>query len=280
MAEVYINGVFFDEKDAKISVFDRGFLYGDGVFETLRSYGGKIFRLADHLERLSKGAGFLSIPFDPDEAEKALCQTLLRSRLNDAMLRLTLTRGQGTWGLKCPAEPNPTTVIFARPFTGYPGQKDGISICISETRKTPQESLDPSLKSLNFLNNILARREATFQGVQEAILLNKDGYLAEGSVSNLFWVSENVLYTPALQTGILPGVTRKVVMELADKENIPCEEGFYNPQDLFAAKEVFLTNTGFEIMPVQRVDDTSFLSSGPITARLMEAYHHLVSSCI
>ena len=278
MSEIYVNGAFFDEKDAKISVFDRGFLYGDGLFETLRAYSGEIFRLEDHLERLSQASHRIALPFEREKAKKALWDTLHRNRFSDALLRLTITRGQGPPGIDLPINPQPTMVIFTRPFTGYPGQENGIYVHIAEIRKTPKESLDSSLKSLNFLNNILARQEASLRKTQEAIILNKDGYLAEGSVSNLFWVSGNALHTPALDTGILPGVTRKVVLELADKENIPYKEGFYKPQDLFSADEVFLTNTGYEIMPVQKVDTTPFLSPGPLTVRLLDAYHRSVSA--
>ena len=278
MSEIYINGTFFPEEEAKVSVFDRGFLYGDGLFETLRVYNGKIFRLADHLERLSKAARLISIPFDPVKSEEILYQTLRRNQLSYAILRLTLTRGDSGWGIDYPSDTQPTMVIIARSFSGYPGQDEGIGVVIAETRKTPNQSLDSSLKSLNFLNNIFARREAASQGFKEAIMLNKDGFIAEGSVSNIFWVADNVLYTPALEVGILPGVTRKVVMELADKEDIPCEEGFYKPETLLAADEVFLTNTGYEIMPVRKVNETSFHSPGPLTTKLLNAYHRLIHS--
>lgn len=276
MSEIYINGDFFAEEEARVSVSDRGFLYGDGVFETMRAYNGKIFRLADHMERLAAAAGRMSIPFDQVQAENALHETLRRNQLNDAIIRLTLTRGQGGWGLDFPADINPTMVVFARSFSGYPGQDEGISICLAETRKTPNDSLDSSLKSLNFLNNIFARQEASSRGFKEAIMLNYDGFVAEGSVSNIFWVSDNVLYTPALDVGILPGVTRKVVLELADEENISYEEGYYKPEVLLSTDEVFLTNTGYEIIPVNKINDTSFPSPGPLTTRLLNAFRQLI----
>jgi branched-chain amino acid aminotransferase len=278
MPEIYINGNFFSEEEAKVSVFDRGFLYGDGVFETLRAYNGKIFRLADHLERMSKAGRRFLLAFDAKEAEFALYETLHRNKLRDALLRLTLTRGQGSWGIDYPPDTHPTMVIFTRPFTGYPGQKNGINVLIADTRKTPDESLDSSIKSLNFLNNIFARREASEQECKEAILLNKDGFVAEGSVSNIFWVSADVLYTPALDVGILPGVTRKVVLELAEKDNIPSEEGFYKPESLLSADEVFITNTGYEIMPVSKVNDTSYQSPGPLTIQLLKAFQLLTDN--
>ncbi len=276
MSEIYINGDFFPEEEARVSVFDRGFLYGDGVFETMRAYNGTIFRLEDHMKRLEAAAGIMSIPIDLKTIELALHETLSRNQLNDAILRLTITRGQGSWGLDFPADINPTMVVLARPFTGYPGQEDGINIVIADTRKTANDSLNSSLKSLNFLNNIFARREASSQGFKEAVMLNKDGFVAEGSVSNIFWVSENILYTPALDVGILPGVTRKVVLELADKESIPYEEGYYKPETLLSANEVFLTNTGYEIMPVNKINDTSFPSTSPLTTQLIDKYNHLV----
>lgn len=278
MSEIYINGDFFAEEEARVSVFDRGFLYGDGLFETMRAYNGTIFRLEDHMKRLVAAADRMSIPLDQAEAEHALYETLRQNQLGDAILRLTITRGQGSWGLDFPAETHTTMVVFARPFSGYPGQDEGISIVIAETRKTPDDSLDSSLKSLNFLNNIFARQEASSRGHKEAIMLNYDGFVAEGSVSNIFWVTENILYTPALDVGILPGVTRKVVLELADKESIPYEEGYYKPETLLSADEVFLTNTGYEIMPVNKINDVSFPSPGPLAIQFMNTYHHFVSA--
>jgi len=276
MSEIYINGDFFPEEEAKVSVFDRGFLYGDGVFETLRAYKGKIFRLADHLERMSIASRRLLLPFDSQEADLALYETLRRNELGNALLRLTLTRGRGSWGIDYPPDTHPTMVIFARHFTGYSGQEDGIHVLIADRCKTPHESMDSTIKSLNFLNNILARREATEKECKEAILLNKDGLVAEGSVSNIFWVTDHVLYTPTTEVGILAGVTRKVVLELARKNNIPTEEGFYKPEILLSADEVFLTNTGYEIMPVCKVNEVSFQSPGPISTLLLNSFHDLV----
>ncbi len=274
---IYLNNRFVPQEKALVSVFDQGFLYGDGLFETLRSYKGKIFLLAEHLRRLQKSAKRLSLVIpNAEQLEHLLYETLRRNSLNDAMMRLTVTRGVNGWGQRAlrgeTGEAIPTLVIFARPFEGYPDAlyKKGITACIATTRRNAKSAQDPALKSSSFLNNVLARREANALSVQEAILLNPEGYLAEGSLSNLFWVRGGKLYTPAKSVGILEGVTRNLVLKLAN-----CiTEGFYRKNVLYHADEAFLTNTGYEVMPLTQVDQKKIGTGrpGPITKRLRQLF--------
>ncbi|MEK7702836.1 MAG: aminotransferase class IV [Nitrospirota bacterium] len=275
---VYLNNRFVSEAQAAISVFDAGFLYGDGLFETLRAYNGKIFLLSEHLTRLQKGAKRLAIPI-PDAAllEKRLIETLEKNHLRDAMLRLTITRGNQNWGHVQKAwQGAPTLVIFAR---GNPGHEEsvyqqGITGQIVTIRRNPKTAQDPALKAISFLNNRMAKQEAASHGADEAVLLNTDGYLAEGSVSNLFWICDGIVYTPAQSVGILAGVTRNLILKLAKKERLSVAEGFYEKTALLEADEAFLTNTGFEVMPLTRVNQKKIGNGkpGPITQKLYQAF--------
>jgi branched-chain amino acid aminotransferase len=250
---IYIRDHFVLETEAVVSVFDRGFLYGDGLFETLRAYNGKIFLLSEHLNRLQKAAKRLSIVIPKSEQlEQLLYATLTRNSLRDAMIRITISRGIDGWGGEAAGEfAIPTLVIFARRFEGYPEKtyKKGVSACIAVIRRNSRKSQDPAIKSISFLNNVLAMRGANALSAREAILLNPEGFLAEGSISNLFWICGGRLYTPSKSVGILAGVTRGVVLKLAKHEKIPFTEGFYKKNVLYRADEAFLTNTGFELMP-------------------------------
>jgi branched-chain amino acid aminotransferase len=271
---IYLNNCFVSEKKALVSVFDQGFLYGDGLFETLRSYNGKIFLLAEHIRRLQKAAKYLAIVIPKSEKlEQLLYETLSRNGLRDAMIRLTITSGTRKWQEQN-GESIPTLVIFARHFEGYPEKlyKKGVDCCIASIRRNAKSAQDPGIKSISFLNNVLAKREATALSAQEAILLNPEGFLAEGSVSNLFWIRAGKLYTPAKSVGILQGVTRNLVLKLAKKERVPVTEGFYRKRVLYNADEAFLTNTGFEVMPLTQVDKMKIGTGrpGPITTRIRQ----------
>ncbi|MBI3358920.1 MAG: aminotransferase class IV [Nitrospirae bacterium] len=273
---VYLNNHFVSQERAIVSVFDQGFLYGDGLFETLRSYNGKIFLLSEHLRRLQKGAKRLGIIIPKaEQLEQLLYATLSRNSFCNAMIRITVTRGAREWQ-ESSGEVIPTLVIFARRFEGYPDKlyKKGIAGCLSTIRRNAKASQDPALKSISFLNNVMARREANALSTQEAILLNPEGFLAEGSVSNLFWVRAGMLYTPGKSVGILEGVTREIVVKLAQKERIPITRGFYRKGALYNADEAFLTNTGYEIMPLTRVDQKKIGTGqpGPITTRLRQLF--------
>src|SRR5579884_112772 len=278
---IYLQDRFVPKEEAKISVFDHGFLYGDGLFETLRAYNGVIFRLSQHLERLARSAQRLELSLPASaQLESILYDTLNRNALRDALLRLTLTRGEGEIGLDPALCEKPTLVITARPFTGYPldDYLIGISAALVRVRRNAPAALDPALKSTSFLNNILAKIEAKKAGAVEGIFLNSDGYLSEGTVSNLFWVRQGRLETPSLAVGLLEGITREVVIALAEKEGIPVKEGFYKPEVLIEADEAFLTNSGFELMPLTRIDGEAFGSGlpGPITGRLHHAFKEVI----
>jgi branched-chain amino acid aminotransferase len=279
MAEVYINGEFVKEDEARISVFDHGFLYGDGIFETLRSYASRIFRMEDHLIRLFESAHRLSlhIPWEKKDLQEILLRCLTVNRLEDAVLRLSISRGVGPLGLDPDLCQSPTLIVLTRPFQGYPETmyEQGIGITLVSIRKNSPHALDPRIKSTNFLNNILAKIQAKEAGADEGILLNCDGMLAEGTVSNLFFIRDQVLCTPDVASGILEGVSRKVVLEIAEQEKIPVEEGAYLPERLLEADEVFLTNTTYEVMPVTRMDQR-VLPVGLITRQIRHAFKNRV----
>ncbi|HEB76730.1 MAG TPA: branched-chain amino acid aminotransferase [Nitrospirae bacterium] len=276
---VYLNGEYIQETEARVSVFDRGFLYGDGLFETMRSYGGRIFRLDQHLGRLSRGLDLLRIggPWTHDALRRVLYRLLDINGLSDAYIRLTVSRGTGGRGIDVGDCGPPTVVAVARPFTPYPEHlyRDGVRVCVSAERVNCRSPLDSDLKSLNFLNNILARMEASEKGLFEAFMLNQEGYLAEGTVSNIFFVSDGVLCTPSAAAGILKGVTREAVLEAARRRGVEVREGLFVPGDLHKAAEVFITNSLIGIMPVSEVDGRAFVR-GEVTDMLMKAYEELV----
>ena len=255
---IYINGRFWKKSQAKVSVFDHGLLYGDGIFETLRayggSYGGRILFLSRHISRLfaSASAIFLEIGRSPDEIREILYQTLTQNHLTDAYIRLSVTRGEGEIGLNPGLCPLPTTIIQAKPFAGHPQQlyQRGIRASLVQVRRNAPQTTGPSIKSLNFLNNILAMQEALRAGAQEAVMSSTDGWVSEGSVSNIFWVRNGVLKTPDLRVGLLAGVTREAVLEIAVQQGLAVDEGYFPPDDLLGADEVFVTNTTYEVMPV------------------------------
>ncbi len=254
---VYLNNRFVLKKEASVSVFDRGFLYGDGVFETVRAYNGKIFLLSRHLNRLSDAANRLGISIpNADRLTTLFYETLNRNCLRNTLLRLTLTRGE--------TKGKPTLVIFTRPnrYT-RPLYKKGVFGQVVTLLHHPQKAKERALKSISFLNHVLAKQEAAQSGAFEAILLNANGYLSEGSISNLFWIRAGRLYTPAVSVGILSGITRALVIELAKENNIETREGFYRTRSLFSADEAFLTSTGLEIMPLIRVNQKKIGTGQP-----------------
>ncbi len=273
---IYLNDGFVSKEEAHISVFDHGFLYGDGLFETFRAYSGKIFRLSQHIARLSRFADRLSIPLlSPSAIEPLLYETLARNLLVNAMLRVTLTRGEG--GFDPDFCKRPTFIITARApvLNRY---KKGASGAIVTVRRHDPAGFHPTLKTISFLNNILAKQDANRKGADEGIFLNAKGYLAEGSVSNLFWVKGGKLYTPVLNVGLLDGVTRAVVLELAKGKKLPAYQGYYRPDALLGADEAFLTNSGIELMPLTKVDGKNIGTGrpGPMTRLLHQAYQATV----
>lgn len=270
---VYVNGRFVPQEHARISVFDRGFLYGDGVFETLRAYRGRIFRLADHLDRLHRSAKqiHLTVPEAPDKLESLLYETLKRNELPDAILRLTLSRGEGS-GFDIAPDTPPTLVITARPVESLPKARyrDGVSVLLVPDSAPHLPGAAQQAKSANFLPYILARRMAREADHWDAVLLNHRGEVCDASTSNVFVVHDGTLKTPPLNEYVLAGITRKGVLELALRLGIEAREETILASDLLQADEVFLTNTGIELLPVTRVNDTAIGMGKPgaVTARL------------
>lgn len=283
---VYLNGRFVSKDEAKISVFDHGFLYGDGIYETMRAYGGRFFLLKKHLARLKRSADAISLklPLSLDKTGEALGESLRVNKLQEAYVRLHLSRGPGEIGLDPALCPEPTMVITAKQFKDYPAEyyERGVSAAIVKTRRNHPLALDPSIKATNFLNNILAKIESIRAGAYEGIMLNWEGLVAEGAISNIFHVKSGVLHTPALQTGILDGVTRGLALDLAQQARVPVRETAIRPQELMDADECFITNTTMEIMPVTMIDNKPVGNGKPgrITAVLHQAYRKEVLSCL
>lgn len=277
---VYLNHSLVPEKDAKVSVFDHGFLYGDGIYETLRVYNGKAFLIDEHLQRLNRSASLirLAIPKSKEGIKKAIALTLDANGLKEAYVRITISRGAGPIGLDPALCEEPTFVVIASEFKNYPEAyyREGVSVMIPEVRRNHKAALNPQIKSQNFLNNILAKIESKAAGAYEAVMLNTDGFLAEGTISNIFFVKDGFLCTPSVDCGILDGITRALVLSLAIKAGLKTEEGFYRPEEVNFSSEVFLTNSTMEVMPVNKVNGIPF-SPGPITSMLHAAYKQAVS---
>ena len=257
--KIYLNGKIVDKKDAKISVFDHGFLYGDGVFEGIRSYGTLVFKLKEHIDRLFESAHsiMLKIPLSKKEMAQAVIKTLKANGLKDAYVRLVISRGEGDLGLdprKC--EGNETVVIITDTIALYPKKlyDKGIEIVTVPTIRNICEALNPQIKSLNYLNNILAKIEAINSGCQEALMLDHLGYVAECTGDNIFVVKHGELYTPPQCMGTLRGITRDAILDIAKKNKIPTHEHVLTRHELFISDECFLTGTAAEVVPVVKVD--------------------------
>lgn len=258
--KIYIDGKYYDKDEAKISVFDHGVLYGDGIFEGIRAYNGRIFRLDDHLKRLDESANaiLLKLPMPVKEIEKAILETVRLNGLKDAYIRLVVTRGVGDLGLdmrKC--KDGATLFIIADRIELYPEEfyEKGLTVITSTIRQKGLDQVTPGVKSLNYLANILARAEATAAGAQEAILLNATGHVSECSGDNIFYIKDGKIFTPPTSAGILVGVTRNVVMELCEKKlGVKVIERNFPRYDLYSADEVFLTGTGAEVIAAVRID--------------------------
>ena len=282
--KIWLNGKIVPEEEAKVSVFDHGLLYGDGVFEGIRSYNGMVFKLKEHLERLYRSAKAitLKIPLSLNEFDEAIIKTLRANNLRDAYIRVVVTRGNGDLGLDPAKCPSPTIFIITSKIQLYPQDlyEKGLALITVATRRNDLETLSPAIKSLNYLNNILAKIEATNAGVLEAVMLNRDGYLAECSGDNIFIVKEGILCTPPLSVGILEGITRNVVIELAQSFKIKVSESLLTRYDLYNSAEVFLTGTAAEIIPVTKIDERTIGNGkvGTLTKRLIAGFKRLVNS--
>lgn len=279
----YVNGAFVPKEEARVSVYDHGFLYGDGVFEGIRAYNGRVFRLDEHLRRLYESAKslLLEIPLDPTQMRAVILETVRRNGLRDAYIRPVISRGPGDLGIdprKCAA---PTVVIIVDRIQLYPEEsyRRGLRLITSTVRKAHPDTLNPRVKSLNYLSSILARIEANQAAVDEAVMLSRDGHVAECSADNIFIVTNGVLLTPPPHLGILLGVTRGVVLDLAASLGIPAREATFAIHDVYTADEAFLTGTGAEIGPVVEVDGRTVGDGAPgrVTMRLLAAFRDLAS---
>lgn len=282
--EIYINGTFYAKDDAKISVYDHGLLYGDGVFEGLRSYSGKVFRLDEHLERLweSAKAIWLEIPISREEMAAAVRETLKRNHLEDGYVRLVVTRGAGSLGLDPNRTSNPQVIIIADTISLYPREyyEKGLEIVTVSVVRNHPAALSPRIKSLNYLNNILAKIEGLKAGCVEALMLNTRGEVAECTGDNIFLYRRGELYTPSIEAGILEGITRDAVIQIATEAGIPVRECPLTKHDVYVADECFLTGSAAEVIPVVKVDNRTIGTGkpGPVTHDLMERFHRLTRS--
>jgi len=278
--QVYVDGHFVPAEEAHISVFDHGFLYGDGVFEGIRVYDGNIFRLQQHIQRLYNSAQciLLTIPLSPEEMGAAIVETVSRRGLPNQYVRVVVSRGAGDLGLDPRLCRRPSVVIIADTITMYPAHlyTRGLELTVA-TPRTPTWALDPRIKSLNYLNNILAKLEAQQAGALEAVMLNGEGYVAECTADNIFFVRQGQLCTPSTAAGALQGVTRDSVLEVAQSLGLPTAEGFFTRYDLYTADECFMTGTGAEIVPVVRIDGRTIGTGqpGPLTAQLRQGFETL-----
>jgi branched-chain amino acid aminotransferase len=281
---IYLDGKFVSEDEAKISVFDHGLLYGDGVFEGIRLYGGKIFRLEQHLNRLfaSAKAIMLQIPMTKQALIEACCETCVHNKLSDGYIRLVVTRGVGYLGLNPFKCKNPTVFIIASTIELYPEDvyRKGLNLITAGTVRTSPAAVSPAIKSLNYLNNILAKIEAVNAGTVEALMLNADGYVAECTGDNVFVIRDGKLQTPPTSAGSLNGITRGVVIELAAKMGIAVSEPNLTRYDVMTADECFLTGTAAEIVPVAALDGRPIGSGKPgaLTLKLMGEFRKLTRS--
>ena len=281
---IYIDGEFLPKAEAKVSVFDHGLLYGDGVFEGIRSYNGRVFKLDEHLERLYDSAKsiMLEIPISIETMEETVLETLRRNNLREAYIRLIITRGVGDLGLDPDKCPKPSIIIIADKIVLYPQKyyEEGLEIITASVRRNYAEAINPRIKSLNYLNNILAKIEGKQAGTEEVLMLNAEGYVVECTGDNIFWIKNGTLVTPPVHMGILEGVTRNSVIDLAREAGIRVEERVFTRHDLYIADECFLTGTAAEVIPVVKIDRRAVGDGQPgkVTQRLIAAFRQLANS--
>ncbi len=289
---IYLNGEFVPKERAVVSVYDHGYLYGDGVFEGIRAYSGRIFRLDEHIDRLYRSAGaiMLQLRESPAELRQAVRETCRRNNISDGYIRVVVSRGPGDLGIdpkNCHS--GATVVVIADRLVMYPAEmyEHGMAIITTSTRRNSPAALDPNIKSLNYLNNILAKlevnRAARIGGqppIGEGLMLNLEGYVAEATGDNIFVLDRGVLLTPPPHVGILEGITRAAVLELAEQLGIQAEEKVFTLTTVYGAQEVFLTGTGAEVVPVVQVDDRKIGDGrpGPVTRQIMDAFRRMVNS--
>jgi len=278
---IYIDGKFYPESDAKISVFDHGLLYGDGVFEGIRFYNGRVFRLEEHLQRLWDSARSicLDVPISRAEMTEALVETIRKNDMREGYIRLLLTRGVGNLGLNPAQCKKPSVIIIAAAIALYPKEmyENGLSVVTCATRRTNPASLNPAVKSLNYLNNVMARIEANLAGADEALMLNDQGNVAECTADNVFIIKNGHIFTPPISAGALRGITRAVAFEIAAELGIRITETDITRHDVFIADECFLTGTAAEVIPVIRADGRSIGTGkpGPISTRMIARFREI-----
>jgi len=280
---IHIDGKFYPKSEAKVSVYDHGLLYGDGVFEGIRAYDGVVFKLKEHINRLYTSAHtiMLDIPISKEKMTRAVLDTLKRNKLKDAYIRLVVTRGVGDLGLDPRKCSKATIIVITEPRISLHSQdkkEKGITTMIAWVKRDPVDATSHEVKSLNYLNSVLAKIESNVAGVDEAICLDKTGFVCEGVAENVFIVQEDKVITPPTATGALRGITRSVVMKLVEKLGYPLIERNITPNDLFTADEVFLTGTAAEIAPVREVNKRTIGDGKPglITRRLMREFEKMV----
>jgi len=282
--KIWLDGKLVDESEAKISVFDHGLLYGDGVFEGIRYYNGRIFRLEEHIRRLfdSARAIILKLPWTPEEIRRFTCETVAANGLANGYIRLVVTRGPGELGLNPYLCPKPSMIIIASTIQLYPEEcyTEGLSIITCATRRPAPAALMPQVKSLNYLNNVMAKVEAMQANALEAVMLNEQGFVAECTGDNLFVMKNGTLITPPVSDGALDGITRDVIIGIAAELGIPALEKSLTRYDIFTADECFLTGTAAEVIPVVELDRRTIGTGkpGPFTAKFLDAFHELAMS--
>ncbi|MEC1373060.1 branched-chain-amino-acid transaminase [Heyndrickxia oleronia] len=280
---IFLNDRFVKKEEAVVSVYDHGFLYGDGVFEGIRMYSGNVFRLDDHIKRLYESAHSitLKIPYDQEELKQLIIETLRKNKFQDAYIRVVISRGVGDLGLSPFTCKHPGVIIIAEPLALFPKElyESGIEVVSVASRRNRSDVLDPKVKSLNYLNNILVKIEASLAGASEALMMNDQGYVAEGSGDNIFIVKDNVIKTPPGYVGTLEGITRNVIIELAKQLGFEIREDVFTRHDVYIADEVFLTGTAAEVIAVVKVDGRNIADGkpGPVTNKLLEAFRNVVT---
>ena len=282
--KIYIDGKYYDRAEARISVFDHGLLYGDGVFEGLRIYGGRVFKLKEHIERLymSAKAILLDIPMTADEMGTAISEAVKVNEKENGYIRLIVTRGEGLLGIDPSSCARPSVIIIVGDIQMYPDEyyEKGVAIITSSSRRMPSDCLDPRIKSLNYLNNVMAKLEARQAGCLEAVMLNSEGFVAECTGDNIFIVKNSELLTPAPYHGALYGITMQTVLELAESTGIKTHQTTMTRYDLYNADECFMTGTGAEIIPVTRIDGRMIGEGKPgnVMRRLVKGFRGIVMS--
>ena len=281
---IYIDGAYLPEEEARISVFDHGLLYGDGIFEGIRFYNGRVFKLEEHLARLwdSAKAICLTIPLSLAEMEAALLETIRRNELRDGYIRLIVTRGKGNLGLSPDRCPKPSVIIIAATIQLYPEEKyqTGMVMVTCATRRMAPAALSPAVKSLNYLNNIMAKIEANHAHADEGLMLNEEGYVAECTGDNIFIVKNGLIVTPPVSAGSLRGITRQAVIDLCAEEKLPLQEAQLTRYDIYTADECFLTGSAAEVIAAIELDTRKIGDGqpGPITGRIIARFREITGS--